>query len=175
MPHIDPNNPNSRNGRMASPAKTTNEEMEEFTPIVPTNTPAAPAPAEQQESSSEAVKETAPAKQQKEKKRTSAPAKQGRASKPRKEKMEDIREGQRAVFWLKTEDHRLLKVACVVNGITMTDFLEGVCLDALHHSYRCRNAACNCEFVFRFSSADTDVDLCCPACGNKKLDKVFKL
>lgn len=129
-----------------------------------------PMPVAQQESPSAVVAATPAAPAQ------PAPAKQSKADRPRsKEKMENIREEQQTVFRLKTEGHRLLKMACVVNGITMTDFLEGVCLDALHHGYRCRNAACNCEFIFRSSSADTDVELCCPACGGKKLDKVFKL
>lgn len=177
MSHINPNNPNSRNGRMAGPAKTTDEEMEEFTPIAPADTPAAPAPAEQQEDTSEVVKETAPvpAKQQKEKKRTAAPAKQSKAGRPRKEKMDEIREEQQTVFRMQTGDHFRLKMMCLSNRFSMTDFLEELCLDAMDHSYRCRNAACNCEFIVRPSSTDADAELRCPACGNQKLDKAYKL
>lgn len=178
MSHIDSNNPNSRNSRREIATADATEEVMEFELIeqIP-NIPTVPAPAEQQEDTSEVVKETAaaPAKQQKEKKRTSAPAKQSKAGRPRKEKMDDTREKQPTVFRMQPDDHFRLKMMCLYNRFSMTDFLEELCLDAMDHSYRCRNAACNCEFIVRPSSTDADAELRCPACGNQKLDKVFKL
>ena len=69
-------------------------------------------------------------------------------------------------FYLDTQDHFRLKLACMNRNVSMTELVTGVTMDALEFTYVCTNPACRSSFVMRSSvEGDPEKPNHCPCCN----------
>lgn len=75
-------------------------------------------------------------------------------------------------FYMTPADLKKLRWLCMDNNISMTDFIEQLCKDAMNASFRCKEPGCGYQFVGRTEL--NDAPCACPVCGSKRLERLYR-
>lgn len=98
-----------------------------------------------------------------------APTEKRSVGRPKKEGPQIER--RQVPFYFNAADHENFQILCIRLKQHMTDFGVALILDAMDNSFRCRSAACGCEFIVRTNSENKPK---CPICGNERLDRMYQ-